>query len=173
MDRTFLAVPDAKLAGEELKTLTAEPHIAASPEDHKTAEYVATKFREAGLETSIVPYKAWLNMPKSVKVEAWDADGKLLMTGPVPEHVDGNEPFQNDSRVTPAFNGSSPSGDVTGTAVYANYCRPEDFQKLKELGIDVQRRHRGLPLRWQLPRRQGLCRAGTRRGGSNHLLRSR
>lgn len=138
VDRTFLAVPDAKLAGEELKTLTAEPHIAASPEDHKTAEYVAQKFREAGLETTIVPYKAWLNMPKSVKVEAWDGDGKLLMTGPVPEHVDGNEPFQSDSRVTPAFNGSSPSGDVTGTAVYANYCRPEDFQKLKEMNIDVK-----------------------------------
>ncbi len=135
-DQTFLAVPDAKLAGEELKTLTAEPHIAASPEDHKTAEYVAQKFREAGLETSIVPYKAWLNMPKEVKVEAWDADGKLLMTGPVPEHVEGNDPFQNDPRVTPAFNGSSPSGDVTGEVVYANYCRPEDFQKVKDLGVD-------------------------------------
>ncbi len=137
-DQTFLAVPDAKLAGEELKTLTAEPHIAASPEDYKTAQYVASKFKEAGLQTSIVPYKAWLNMPKSVKVEAWDADGKLLMTGPTPEHVDGNEPFQNDPRVTPAFNGSSPSGNITAPAVYANYCRPEDFQKLQEMNIDVK-----------------------------------
>jgi N-acetylated-alpha-linked acidic dipeptidase len=137
-DQAFLAVPDAKLAGEELKTLTAEPHIAASPEDHKTAEYVAEKFKQAGLETTIVPYKAWLNMPKSVKVEAWDADGKLLMTGPVPEHVDGNDPFQDDPRVTPAFNGSSPSGDVTAPAVYANYCRPEDFQKLKEMNIAIK-----------------------------------
>jgi N-acetylated-alpha-linked acidic dipeptidase len=136
-DQAFLAVPNAKLAGEELKTLTAEPHIAASPEDYKTAQYVASKFKEAGLETSIVPYKAWLNLPKSVKVEAFGSDGKQLMTGPTPEHVDGNEPFQDDPRVTPAFNGSSPSGDVTGEAVYANYCRPEDFQKLKDLGIDV------------------------------------
>ena len=77
-------------------------------------------------------------MPKEVKVQAYDADGKLLMTGPVPEHVDGNEPFQNDPRVTPAFNGSSPSGDVTGEVVYANYGRPEDFQKLKDLGIDLK-----------------------------------
>jgi N-acetylated-alpha-linked acidic dipeptidase len=136
-DKTFLAVPDAKLAGEELKTLTAEPHIAASPEDHKTAEYVASKFKEAGLDTQIVPYKAWLNMPKEVKVEAFDADGKLIMSGPVKEHVDSNEPFQDDPRVTPAFNGSSPSGDVTGEVVYANYGRPEDFQKLKDLGIDL------------------------------------
>ncbi len=138
IDQIFLAVPDAKLAGEELKTLTAEPHIAASPEDLKTAQYVASKFKEAGLETNIVPYKAWLNMPVEVKVQAYDSDGKLLMTGPVPEHVDGNDPFQDDPRVTPAFNGSSPSGDVTGEVVYANYGRPEDFQKLKDLGIDLK-----------------------------------
>jgi N-acetylated-alpha-linked acidic dipeptidase len=137
-DQTFLAVPDAKLAGEELKTLTAEPHIAASPEDHKTAEYVASKFREAGLKTDIEEYKAWLNMPVSVRVQAWNASGKLLMTGPVPEHVDGDEPYQNDPRITPAFNGSSPSGDITGEVVYANYCRPEDYDKLADMGVDVK-----------------------------------
>ena len=138
IDQQFLAVPDAKLAGEELKKLTAEPHVAATPEDYKTAEYVASKFKEAGLDTSIVPYKAWLNMPKEVSVEAWNADGKLLMKGPVTEHVDGNDPYQNDPRVLPAFNGSSPSGDVTGEAVYANYCRPDDFNKLTAMGIDFK-----------------------------------
>src|SRR5690242_21406560 len=35
----FLAVPDAKLAGQHLKTLTQAPHIAGSPEDKATAEY--------------------------------------------------------------------------------------------------------------------------------------
>src|SRR5215469_16708534 len=57
IEQKFLAVPNAKLAGEELKTLTAEPHIASSPEDRKTAEYVAEKFRAAGFETEIVPYR--------------------------------------------------------------------------------------------------------------------
>jgi N-acetylated-alpha-linked acidic dipeptidase len=137
-DQTFLAVPDPKLAGEELKTLTAEPHIAASPEDHKTAEYVASKFREAGLETSIQEYKAWLNMPLEVRLQAWDGSGKLLMTGPVAEHVDGDDPYQNDPRVTPAFNGSSPSADITAEVVYANYCRPEDYDKLASMGVDVK-----------------------------------
>jgi N-acetylated-alpha-linked acidic dipeptidase len=137
-DQTFLAVPDAKLAGEELKTLTAEPHIAASPEDYKTAQYVASKFQAAGLETTIVPYKAWLNLPKTVRVEAWDEQGKLVMSGPAREHVDANEPYQDDSRVTPAFNGSSPSADVTAEVVYANYCRPQDYDQLASLGVDVK-----------------------------------
>ncbi|MFT4114721.1 hypothetical protein [Silvibacterium sp.] len=81
IDQTFLAVPDAKLAGEELKTLTAAPHIAASKEDYATAEYVAGKFKAAGLETTIVPYKVWLNLPVESKIVATTADGKQLMTG--------------------------------------------------------------------------------------------
>jgi N-acetylated-alpha-linked acidic dipeptidase len=136
-DQTFLAVPDPQLARQELKILTAEPHVAATPEDYKTAEYVASKFKEAGLDTEIVPYKAWLNVPREVRVEAYGPDGKLLMTGPTPEHVEG-DPYQDDPRILPAFNGSSPSGDVTGEVVYANYGRPQDFKKLVQMGIDLK-----------------------------------
>jgi N-acetylated-alpha-linked acidic dipeptidase len=136
IDRQFLAVPDARLAGEELKSLTAVPHVAGSKEDYDTAVYVANKFKDAGLETTIVPYKAWLNLPQSVKVEAMDSSGKVFMQGPSKEHV-SVDPYQDDPRVLPAFNGSSPSGDVTGEVVYANYGRPEDFQKLADDNIDL------------------------------------
>ena len=141
-DAAFLAVPDAKLAGEHLKTLTAEPHWASSPEDYKTAKYVAAKFKAAGLETKIVPYSVLMNKPIKIAIEAFDASGKQLMAGPSPEHVDpskdGGDPFQDDPRVTPAFNGSSPSGDVTGEVVYANYGTLADFKKLAELGVSVK-----------------------------------
>lgn len=136
LDRNFLAVPDAKLAGEELKTLTAAPHVAGSKEDYSTAEYVARKFKAAGLETAIVPYKAWLNLPVSVHVEATDSSGHVLMQGPTKEHV-SSDPYQDDPRVLPAFNGSSPSGDVTGDVVYANYGTPEDFDRLADDKIDL------------------------------------
>lgn len=137
IDQQFLAVPDAKLAGEELKTLTAAPHVAGSKEDHDTALYVAEKFKAAGLDTAIVTYKAWLNLPKEIHVTATDASGKVLMTGPTREHVEG-DPFDKDPRVVMPFNGSSPSGDVTAEVVYANYGRPEDFKKLDDLGVSVK-----------------------------------
>ncbi len=137
IEQEFLAVPDAKLAGEELKTLTAEPHLAATPEDHKTAEYVAQKFRAAGLETEIVPYRVLLNWPRVVKVEAYSADGKQLMAGPTREHVDSGDPYQDDPRVVMPFNGSSGSGDVTGEVVYANYGRLEDYNELAAQHIDL------------------------------------
>ncbi|HUZ96599.1 MAG TPA: M28 family metallopeptidase [Edaphobacter sp.] len=141
-DAAFMTIPDAKLAGEHLKILTAEPHWASSPEDYKTALYVAAKFKAAGLETSIVPYKVLLNKPKSILVEAFDADGNKLMSGPTPEHVDptkyGGDPSQDDPRILPAFNGYSPSGDVTAPVVYANYGTLADFKKLASLGVSVK-----------------------------------
>jgi N-acetylated-alpha-linked acidic dipeptidase len=136
IEERFLAVPDAQLAGQHLKILTAEPHLAATPEDRKTAEYVAQKFREAGLDSEIVPYRVLLNQPIAVRVEAFDAAGKLLMTGPTREHVEG-DPYQDDPRVVMPFHGSSGSGDVTGDAVYANYGRLEDFDQLAAEHIDL------------------------------------
>jgi N-acetylated-alpha-linked acidic dipeptidase len=136
IEEKFLAVPDAKLAGEELKTLTAEPHVASTPADRKTAEYVAQKFRAAGLETEIVPYRVLMNQPKTVKVEAFNAAGQLLMTGPEREHVEG-DPYQDNPNVLMPFNGSSGSGDLTGEAVYANYGRIEDFDHLAQQHIDL------------------------------------
>ena len=137
IDAIFMAVPSAQIAGEDLKTLTAAPHIAGSEEDYATAQFVAAKFRAAGLETTIVPYVAWMNLPVAIHVEAKDAKGKVLMTGPTREHVAGDR-YDNDSRVAMGFNGSSPSGDVTAGVVYANYGRPADFAALDKLGISVK-----------------------------------
>ena len=71
-----------------------------------------------------------MNQPKVVKVEAFDAGGKQLMSGPKQEHVPG-DPFDDNPRVVMPFNGSSGSGDVTGEVVYANYGRLEDFEELE------------------------------------------
>jgi N-acetylated-alpha-linked acidic dipeptidase len=141
-DAAFLAIPDAALAGQHLKTLTSAPHWASSPEDYATALYVAEKFKAAGLDTQIVPYKVLLNKPIKIVIEAFDANGNQLMSGPTPEHVDpnkfGGDPFQDDPRILPAFNGSSPSGDVTAQVVYANYGTLADFQQLEKLGVSVK-----------------------------------
>ena len=142
LDAAFLAVPDPTLAGQHLKILTSAPHWASSPEDYKTAEYVAEKFRAAGLVTEIVPYKVLFNRPVKISIEAFDARHNRLMSGPSPEHVDprdhGGDPFQDDPRILPAFNGSSPSGDVTAEIVYANYGNLADFKYLADHGISVK-----------------------------------
>ena len=65
------------------------------------------------------------------------APAGLKMHGPTREHVEG-DPYQDDPRVVTPFNGGSPSGEVEAEVVYANYARPEDFRKLKQMGIDVR-----------------------------------
>src|ERR1700750_1368706 len=132
----FLAVPDPKLAEEHLRILTKAPHIAGSPEDKATADYVAQKFRDAGLDTEIVEYRVWFNYPSEISVDV-TAPAGVSMHGPTREHVDG-DPFQDDPRVVMPFNGMSPSGDVEADVVYANYGTPEDFEKLEKLNVDVR-----------------------------------
>jgi N-acetylated-alpha-linked acidic dipeptidase len=136
VEKKFLAVPDPKLAEEHLRILTQAPHIAGSPEDKATADYVAKKFREAGLDTEIVEYKVWLNYPEEIRVDLIAPEG-VEMHGPRREHVDG-DPFQDDPRVVMPYNGMSPSGDAEAEVVYANYGSPADFDKLKELHVDVR-----------------------------------
>ncbi len=136
IDASFLAVPEAALAGQHLKTLTAKPHMAATKEDYETAEYVAQKFKAAGLDTEIVPYRVLLNQPRKVHFDAFTDSGAALISGPTPEHVSADA-FQDDPRVVMPFNGSSGSGDVTGSVVYANYGRLEDFDQLAALHIDL------------------------------------
>ena len=132
----FLAVPDPKLAEEHLRILTQAPHMAGTIEDKATADYVAQKFREAGLDTEIVEYKVWINYPAEISVDL-TAPAGVEMHGPTREHVDG-DPYQDDPRVVMPFNGMSPSGDVEADVVYANYGTPEDFEKLDKLKVDVR-----------------------------------
>ena len=136
IESRFLSVPDPKLAEDHLRTLTKDPHMAGTVEDRATADYVAQKFREAGLETQIVEYKVWINYPAEITVDM-TAPGGVEMHGPTREHVD-NDPYQDDPRVVMPFSSMSPSGDVEADVVYANYGTPDDFEKLDKLKVDVR-----------------------------------
>ena len=136
LESRFLAVPDPKLAEEHLRILTQAPHMAGTPEDKATADYVAQKFRDAGLETEIVEYRVWMNYPAEISVDM-TAPAGVTMHGPTRERVNG-DPYQDDPRVVTPFNSMSPSGDVEAEVVYANYGSPDDFQKLEEMKIDVR-----------------------------------
>ena len=143
IDAEFLAVPSRARAREHLKVLAGAPHWASSPEDYATAQYVAAHFRADGLQTEIVPYSVWMTKPLSITVEAFDIAGHKLLAGPTREHVPAAasgivDHYQDDPRIIPTFNSSSPSGDVTAPLVYANYGRLEDFRRLSDLGISVK-----------------------------------
>ncbi len=132
----FLSVPDAKLAETHLRILTQVPHMAGTAEDKATADYVAQKFREAGLDTEIDEYKVWMNYPANISVDM-TAPAGVTMHGPTREHV-SNDPYQDDPRIVVPFSSMSPSGNVEADVVYANYGTPDDFDKLDKLKVDVR-----------------------------------
>lgn len=136
VDEKFLKSPSPKRAEQHLENLTRVPHIAGSPQDKLTADYVAKHLEVAGFETEIVEYRVWMNRPSEISVTV-TAPANVKMSGPTREHVEG-DPYQDDPRVVMPFSGSSPSGDVEAEVVYANYGTPEDFKKLQEMGVDVR-----------------------------------
>jgi N-acetylated-alpha-linked acidic dipeptidase len=136
LESRFLAGPDPKLAEEHLRILTQAPHMAGTPEDKATADYVGQKFRDAGLETEMVEYRVWMNYPAEISVDM-TAPTYVTMHGPTRERV-SDDPYQDDPRVVMPFNSMSPSGDVEAEVVYANYGSPDDFQKLEQMKIDVR-----------------------------------
>jgi N-acetylated-alpha-linked acidic dipeptidase len=57
IERAFRSFPTPERARQDLWVLTQAPHVAGTPEDYKTAQYVLSQFREAGLEARIAEYQ--------------------------------------------------------------------------------------------------------------------
>ena len=60
LEQRFLAVPDPARAEVEHQTLTAEPHVAGSAADRRTAEYVLEVFRQAGIPAELEEFQVLL-----------------------------------------------------------------------------------------------------------------
>ncbi|MGC8642759.1 MAG: PA domain-containing protein, partial [Isosphaeraceae bacterium] len=131
-----LAAPTPENARKWLKALTAEPHVAGTPADYKTALFVRDRLQEWGWKTEIVTYEVLLNYP--------DHKPDLELERPVKKSLVVDEaPLSTDkdsasSDAFGAFHGYGVSGTASGQVVYVNYARPEDFKALEKLGISVK-----------------------------------
>src|SRR5262249_10024892 len=94
------------------RVLTEEPHVAGTPADRATAEYVLQKFQACGIDAHIEEYPIWLNYPKKVTLELVEpAPATPLATREKGLSMD------KDSYAREAFdgfNGYAPSGEVDG-----------------------------------------------------------
>jgi N-acetylated-alpha-linked acidic dipeptidase len=130
-----LTVPTPENARRWLRILTAEPHVAGTPADYKTAVFVRDKLREWGWKADTSEMEVLLNYPDPPS---------LILQRPISRTLDLDEaPIATDkdsasTKAFGAFNGYGASGDVSGQVVYVNYGRPEDFDALEKMGIDVK-----------------------------------
>jgi len=134
LEKQFMAVPDAAKAEANLQVLTAQPHLAGSPADHRNAEFVLEQFRSFGLDAQIEEFPVLVSEPKEITL---DILAPVKFSGPKPESIP-EDPASKDSNTTVGFNAYSASGDVTGQVVYANYGLPEDYDVLRTNGVSPE-----------------------------------
>ncbi|KZF19781.1 glutamate carboxypeptidase Tre2 [Xylona heveae TC161] len=122
-----------------LSNLTGYDRMAGTEGSYASALYVEELFRAGNLEgVGLDRYQVYLNFPRKdgrrvAIIEppelAWEA---VIEEESVYEHP---TPQQQQTMV---FHGHSRAGNVTGPLVYANYGSREDFETLKENGVDLK-----------------------------------
>ena len=136
-ERHLLAIPDSASMRAMSRDLTRLPHMAGTPAQAVTRDYVVAKLRSWGLESWTKAYTVYLPQPEIVA--AWliarpgTAAVPLALREPL---VPGNSVTQGPQ--VPPFNGYTGDGDVTADIVYVNYGLIEDYQTLDSLGVSVR-----------------------------------
>jgi N-acetylated-alpha-linked acidic dipeptidase len=139
VEAQLMAVPDTVSSRRWTRDLSVRPHVAGTPAQATTRDYVIDSMRAWGLETWVKPYDVYIPMPDTV--QAWLVAEK----GTAPQRLNLAEPPVPGNPVTtgpqvPPFNAYGGDGDVTAQVVYVNYGLIGDYRTLDSLGIDVRGR---------------------------------
>ncbi len=135
LEKKLQAVPQADRIRDAMKFMSEEPHHAGHPNSKRVAEYILAKYKSWGLDAHLEEFEALMPYPKERSVE---------MTAPTHYRMQLKEPVisedkdSSDAEQLPTFNAYSADGDVTAQVVYVNYGRPEDYDELARLQVDVK-----------------------------------
>ncbi|MDB4882995.1 MAG: peptidase [Gemmatimonadetes bacterium] len=136
LEMEAISRPTAEAARMHSSALSAESHVAGSPAQERTRDYVIRQMRAMGLETEVRSYSVFLPYPTSVKLWRIAPTEKSLSLVEPP--IDGDPGSHAPQYLT--VNGYSGVGDVTGDVVYVNYGLIEDYARLDSLGVSVRGR---------------------------------
>ncbi len=129
-EQRLLAIPDTASVRQMSRDLSAVPHMAGTPAQAATRDYVLERMKSWGIDAWSKEYTVYLPHPDTVA--AW------VITGARPQRLALAEPGTGPQ--VPPFNGYTGDGDVTAEVVYVNYGLIEDYKTLDSLGISVQGR---------------------------------
>jgi N-acetylated-alpha-linked acidic dipeptidase len=119
-----------------IKEMSARPHHVGSPGGKQVADYIYAKFKSWGFDTQIETYYVLFPTPK-IRL--------LQMTAPTAFTASLQEPALAEDGTSgqkaeqlPVYNCWSADGDVTAELVFVNYGIPDDYERLKRMGVDVK-----------------------------------
>lgn len=132
----FLNALETNLAGNWSKIYTSVPHLAGTGKS--LVNFTRDKFEEYGLKATVDDYEILVSYPKDHDLNLIDSTtGEILYKAPLKEDVLEEDPTTQGNDTIPTFLGYAANGNVTAQYVYANYGTKDDFETLKELGVDV------------------------------------
>jgi N-acetylated-alpha-linked acidic dipeptidase len=131
------AIPSPEKLRAYMEHLAARPHNVGTALDKENAVWIATKFKEFGLDTHIEQFDVLYPTPKERVVELVEGGAKFVAK--LQEPAVAQDPTSNQqSEQLPTYNAYSIDGDVTAPLVYVNYGIPEDYEQLERMGISVK-----------------------------------
>ena len=136
IENKFKTIPSPDEERRQHHLFTAEPHVAGSARNNELARYIADQWRTEGLEDVVIRrYDVYGSNPKSTSLEmvAPIHYRALLRELPIP-----GDPSLKNKSISSAWSGMSASGEVTAPLVYAHSGNPEDYELLRQQGIDVK-----------------------------------
>jgi N-acetylated-alpha-linked acidic dipeptidase len=119
------------------RMITSRVRLAGTRGDYKSADQVKEVFLAAGLEVEEHEYQVYLSRPKKASLSLLTPKPLKLPLGEKGFDWDSSS-FQS-KEVLPHL-AYTPSCDLKGVVIYANYGLPEDYKLLKRKGVDVQGR---------------------------------
>ncbi len=136
-EEKFRAIPSPDNLRAYMQRLSAHPHHVGSPYDKDNAEWIASKFKEFGLDTHIEQFDVLFPTPKERVVEL--VEGGPKFSAKLQEPALPQDPTSNQqSEQLPTYNAYSIDGDVTAALVYVNYGVAEDYEQLDRMGVSVK-----------------------------------
>ncbi|MBM3807049.1 MAG: M28 family peptidase [Acidimicrobiia bacterium] len=132
-EEQFRKFPDSARLKEYMEAMAGDSHVAGQPSSKRVADYALAKFKSFGLDARLEEFEALMPWPIETTVEVVGPEKYTLR---VKEPVLPEDPDSGDQ--TPLYNAYSADGDVTAEVVYVNYGMPADYERLKELGVDVK-----------------------------------
>ncbi|HKO14772.1 MAG TPA: M20/M25/M40 family metallo-hydrolase [Gemmatimonadaceae bacterium] len=126
--------PSAATAAQHSRVLSHEAHVAGTPAQAATRDYVLAQMKSWGLETSARTYHVF--MPHATDVGVWRVAPDTLKLSLAEPPVPGDSTSLLPQY--PTVNGYSGQGDVSGDVVYVNYGLIEDYAQLDSLGVSVR-----------------------------------
>ncbi|MGE5102415.1 MAG: M20/M25/M40 family metallo-hydrolase, partial [Deltaproteobacteria bacterium] len=136
LEASAIKRPSPATASVLSKELSRETHVAGTPAQAHTRDYVIEQMKRWGLETEVRAYDIWMPQPTSVHVARVSPQPKDL---PLAEPVVADDPTSKLWQY-PTVNGYSGQGDVTADVVYVNYGLIEDYAQLDSMGVSVKGR---------------------------------